>query len=91
MNYLFFWLNLSKFLTKNMYITIFLKLYKYIIDLNENFSVFKSEKSEEINIKIYLEKSIKYILYLITTNEIHIRILHRYDNLSVKLSVIGTI
>ncbi|EGT4601062.1 hypothetical protein DFW26_16600 [Clostridioides difficile] len=51
----------------------------------------KSEKSEEINIKIYLEKSIKYILYLITTNEIHIRILHRYDNLSVKLSVIGTI
>ncbi|PBG83869.1 hypothetical protein BGV09_18485, partial [Clostridioides difficile] len=25
------------------------------------------------------------------TNEIHIRILYRYDNLSVKLSVIGTI
>ncbi|PBG87434.1 hypothetical protein BGV08_16245, partial [Clostridioides difficile] len=24
-------------------------------------------------------------------NEIHIRILYRYDNLSVKLSVIGTI
>ncbi|TQX27274.1 hypothetical protein D1N58_17510, partial [Clostridioides difficile] len=37
----------------------------------------KNEKSEEINIKIYLEKSIKYILYLITTNEIHIRILYR--------------
>ncbi|PBI49034.1 hypothetical protein BGU69_09495 [Clostridioides difficile] len=51
----------------------------------------KNEKSEEINIKIYLEKSIKYILYLITTNEIHMRILYRYDNLSVKLSVIGTI
>ncbi len=76
---------------KNIYITIFLKLYKYIIDLIGNFSVFKNEKSEEINIKIYLEKSIKYILYLITTNEIHIRILYRYDNLSVKLSVIGTI
>ncbi len=90
MNYLFFWLNLSKFFTKYIHYYI-LKLYKYIIDLIGNFSVFKNEKSEEINIKIYLEKSIKYILYLITTNEIHIRILYRYDNLSVKLSVIGTI